>query len=316
MNQNPVPIAVVGVGYFGSLHCDKLAALQNAKLTAVVDLDRQRARETAARFKTAAWSSHRDLIGRVQGAIIATPASTHYSIAADLLSAGMDVFVEKPFTTKLSEAEQLCRLAAERSAILQVGHIERYNPTVAAALQLISAPRYVHFERSGPYPNRSQDTHVVFDIMTHDLDLLLQIAHAPLASCSAVGFSVVTNYLDLVCAQFAFEDGLAAELIASRVGPHKRRAFKVLDADGWLEADLMGGQIKRSPIREGPRSAQTFNVSASDPLLLQDRAFVESLLSRRPPLADGVTGTSVVALAERVVASAQSNASPVILEGR
>ncbi len=307
MNQNPVPIAVVGAGYFGSLHCDKLAALQNAKLTAVVDQDQQRANETAARFKTAAWSSHRDLIGRVQAAIIATPASTHYSIAADLLSAGVDVLVEKPFTTKLSEAEQLCRLAAERSAIVQVGHIERYNPTVAAALQLISAPRYIHLERSGPYSNRSQDTDVVFDTMTHDLDLLLQIAPAPLASCSAVGFSVVSSYLDLVCARIAFEDGLAAELIASRIGPHKSRAFKVLDADGWLEADLMGGQIKRSPIREGPRSAQTFNVSASDPLLEQDRAFIESLVSRRPPLVDGIVGKSVIALAERVVASATSN---------
>lgn len=307
MNQQPVKVAVVGVGYFGSLHCQKLAALPNAQLIAVVDSDQQRAHEAAARFGTTAYSSHRDLIGLVNGAILATPASTHYRIAADLLSAGMDIFVEKPFTINLAEAEHLCRLAAERAAVLQVGHLERYHSTVAAAMHLISAPRYIHLERSGPYPNRSQDTDVVFDVMTHDLDLLLQIARSPVASCSAIGFSVVTNYFDLVSAHLEFEDGFLASLVASRIGPHKRRAFKVLDADGWLEADLMCGQITRSPIQESPCSIQTFNVPASDPLLEQDRAFIESLASRRPPLVDGVAGKSAVALAERVVASAQSN---------
>lgn len=307
MNQQPVRVAVVGVGYFGSLHCQKLAGLPNTKLVAVVDQNQRRANEIAARFGSEALSSHNDLIDRVQGAIVSTPASTHGAIAADLLSGGVDVFIEKPFTTSLSEAERLCRLAAERAAVLQVGHLERYNPAAIAALQMISAPRYIRLERCGPFLNRIQDIDVVFDLMVHDLDLLLQVDKAPVASCSAVGFSIVTKYLDLVCAQILFEDGLAAELMASRVSPDKTRRLRVLDSNGWIDADLAGGQIKRSPILEGQGKPQAFTPPKSDPLLEQDRAFIESIISRRPPLVDGVAGKSVVALAERVRASANAN---------
>lgn len=307
MDDEPIRIAVVGVGYFGSLHCQKLSSFSKVNLVAVVDQNQKRADEIAARFGALAFSSHRDIIGKVQAAIVSSPASTHYSIGTDLLSAGIDVLIEKPLATRLPEAEHLCTLATQHSAILQVGHLERFNPTAVAALKMIHAPRYVRLERCGPYLNRILDIDVVFDLMVHDIDLLLQIANAPIASCSAIGLSVVTKYLDQVCAQIVFEDGITAELIASRISPEKIRRLRVLDADGWIDADLAGGQIKRIPILENQSVLQSSTPPPCDALLEEDRAFIESIITRRKPFVDGMAGKAVVALAERIIASTQGN---------
>jgi predicted dehydrogenase len=297
--NHPVRVAVVGAGYFGSAHCAKFALIPNASLVAIVDSDPKKANETADKFGAHALSSHLDLRGLVDGAIIASPASSHFEIAKDLLNLGVHVLVEKPLSCASAQAEELCRIAKEHSLQIQVGHLERFNPAFVEAQKRILHPVYIRLERCGPFSGRGGDVSVVFDLMTHDLDILMQFARSPVDSISAVGQAVVTKNIDAASVRVSFRDGLVAELFASRTSSRKTRGFVVLDSMGVLEVDLMAGRLRRVSKKE-PSSPEELELPPSDSLLDQDLAFVESIRNNFGPLVSGEDGRRAVALAESI----------------
>lgn len=300
-SKPPIQIAVVGAGYFGSFHCGKIASLDGVRLAAVVDINRDRARRMADQYGALAMDSHRDLSSRVKAAVVAVPTSAHHEVAAELLSSGIELLVEKPLATTLSQAEELCRLAAGNTLRLQVGHLERFNPVFLEASKRVQEPRYVRMERCGPFPGRGGDVDVVLELMTHDLDILLQLARAPVADVAASGWSVITPYLDVATARITFADGLVADLMSSRVSLERIRRFQVLDRLGILEVDLAGGWIRRNSPGAGPGDADKLQFDGGDPLLDQDRSFVEILSNGQQPRVGGEAGKATVALASRIL---------------
>jgi len=300
-SQAPIQIAVVGAGYFGSFHCGKIASLDGVQLAAVVDIDRDRAQRMADQYGTRALGSHQDLLGRVKAAVVAVPTSAHHEVAAELLSSGIELLVEKPLATTLSQAEDLCRLAAGRTLRLQVGHLERFNPVFLEASRRIQEPRYVRMERCGPFPGRGGDVDVVLELMTHDLDILLQLTDSPVADVAAAGWSVITPHLDVATARISFADGLVADLMSSRVSLERIRRFQALDALGVLEVDLAGGWIRRNSFGDEPGGAKKLQLDCGDPLLDQDRSFAEILSNGQQPRVCGEAGKAAVALATRIM---------------
>ena len=303
LDQKPVRVAVVGVGYFGAIHCAKIAGLPGATLEAVVDTDAMRGSEVARRYGTQAFRSHKDLIGKVDAAVVAVPTSAHHAVAADLLAAGLDLLIEKPLAETPDEAAHLCHLAKRNALCLQVGHLERFNPVLMETLRRIQAPKYVRMERTGPFSGRGADVDVVLELMIHDLDILLQLTKSPVKSVAASGQALLSPYLDFTTARVEFEDGLVADLLASRVGPNISRKFFVLDAHGTLEVDLGSRTILRKGyhgecVRE---ENAVYGCTTFDPLMDQDRAFVEVLRNGRKPKVSGDAGMAAVTLASRIL---------------
>lgn len=303
---DPVRMAVIGTGYFGSYHCEKMSVLPGVRLVAVVDLNADKARRAAVRFGAEALTSHLELAGRVDAAVVAVPSQVHHRVAMDLLQAGIDVLVEKPLATNSTAARALCQLADSKAACIQVGHLERFNPILNKAFERLRRPRFVRMERLGPFPGRGLDVDVVLELMTHDLDILLQLTRAELVSVTAAGWRVVTSQLDVVAARLEFDDGLIAELNASRASGRRVRAFSVLDDDGLLEVDLAGRRLRRNSFASGHQQTEEMTLDAGDPLLEQDRAFVDVLTNGRKPLVSGRAGRAAVELAERILTAIES----------
>jgi predicted dehydrogenase len=298
-----VRMAVVGAGYFGSYHCEKMDHLEGVDLVAVVDLDAAQAQRTAARFGIEAMTDCSRLSGRVDAAVVAVPAEKHHAVATALLGDGIDLLIEKPMATSLKDAEELCRLADQRSACLQVGHLERFNPIMPEVLARVDKPGFIRMERLGPCPGRGLETGVVFEVMTHDLDILLQIASGELLSISACGWKVQSSSLDVASARLKFSGGLMAEIYASRVSDRQVREFSVLGGHGLLEVNLAKRSLSHTVFENGKHRCERIDRASADVLLAQDRSFVEVLHNGRKPLVNGLAGRSAVELAEQIMAA-------------
>jgi len=309
LDRDVIKLAVVGAGYFGSFHCQKLAALPEVELSVVVDIDGERARAVGKQYGVEWLQSHLELIGEVDAAVVAVPTSQHYAVSTGLLDAGVSLLVEKPLAATNEQAQELCRLAAEREVALQVGHLERFNPVFVEALKHINQPKKIDMERSGPYPGRGGDVGVVLELMSHDLDILLQLTGSRVRRVTAFGESVCTPFLDRASAEIEFEDGLRASVKASRADSTRARRFRVADADGMLEANLAGSFVERIYSDNGHRSNERRMVARNDPLLDQDMAFVRGLLNGSRPAVGGEAGRAVVALAARIIDSMQNGGS-------
>jgi predicted dehydrogenase len=283
--------------------------LKDVELSAVVDIDEDRARKAGSRFGVDWFRSHHDLRGRVDAAVVAVPTSAHHDVAADLLVDGLNLLVEKPLAKTVEQAENLCRLASDRNLRLLVGHLERFNPVFVEALKQIHEPRKIEMERSGPFPGRGGDVGVVLELMTHDLDILLQMARFPVTSIVAKGKSVFTKHLDQATAQIDFENGFTARLQASRASTERIRRFKVEDADGHLEVDLAGRRMRR--LANGGEANQEVPrvFEQGDPLLEQDRSFVDVLHNGMQPRVSGEAGKAAVILAARILEDIRNGGS-------
>ncbi len=282
-----------------------MAGLEGVELTAVVDIDESRATQSAALYNAKPLTSHRDLIGQVDAAIVAVPTSEHYSVAADLLAGGLNLLVEKPLATSVAQADELCRLAAQQDLCLQVGHLERFNPIYIEATKRINQPKTIKMERSGPFPGRGGDVGVVLELMSHDLDILLQMTTAEIKSVSAAGKSIFSKYLDQASAEIEFEDGLAASLKTSRAADQVTRKFAVEDRDGLLEVDLGRHKLVRT-FSDSSAKEDDLVLRAGDTLLDQDRDFIDVLSNGHKPLVSGEAGRAAVSLAMRILASIQN----------
>ena len=237
-------VAVIGAGYMGKFHAEKLAASQDAELAAVIDADGARAREIGARLGAAHGTDYKAWLGRIDAACIAVPTELHDRVARECLAAGIHVLVEKPLACTLAEADALLAAARAKGLVLQVGHLQRFNPAFGALAGQPGRPLFIDIERLAPFKDRGTDVDVILDLMIHDLDLVLALARAPLAGVSACGFRVLTDAIDIANARIEFEDGCVASLSASRVSQAPVRKLRVFRHDGYVSADLQEQRLR------------------------------------------------------------------------
>ena len=235
---NKPRIAVIGSGYFGSLHARKFSQSPHAELVGVCDPNSDSVGRLAKELGVQAYSDHRDLMGKVDGVSVAVPTRFHYSIGRDFLDSGADVLVEKPMCQSLGEAQDLIDLAEKKKSVLQVGHLERFNPAIGVLREHLKQPRFIECERMAPFKKRGTDVNVVLDMMIHDIDLVLHLADSPIKSIEAVGYPLMSDEEDMAKAWIVFESGCLATITASRVSPKIDRVMKVYQAGSYMTLDL------------------------------------------------------------------------------
>jgi predicted dehydrogenase len=303
--MNRTRIAVIGVGYLGQHHARLLAAMPNVDLVAVVDTDLERGAEIAARCGTVALADAATLVGNVDAAIVATPTTSHVVVSLPFIEAGAAVLVEKPLAASVAEADRLVDVAAGRGTLLATGHTERFNPAVAAALPLISRPRFIEIHRLGTFPDRSLDIDVIFDLMIHDVDVLLAVVGSEVISVEAVGVNVLTPRVDIANARFRFASGCIANVTASRISRDRVRKARFFQHDSYVSIDYAEQEVEayqlvsegggRPAIRGGP-----IEITRDEPLRLELVDFVDAIRMNRPSAVTGDDGRVALALATQV----------------
>jgi len=294
--------AVVGVGYLGQFHAEKLAALKDVALVAVADADASRARRVAAQHGCAAVGDYRELAGRIDLACVAVPTEGHHEVALALLQAGVHVLVEKPIARTLDEADALVAAARKRGVLLAVGHLERYNPAFRALAAALDKPLYIDCERLSGFKQRGIDVDVVLDLMIHDLDLAASLARSEIAQLSACGFHVLTDSIDIASVRIEFASGCVANLSASRVSQSPVRKMRVFQADQYASADLQAGKLRvaRRDARSGSITEDETAFEDRDALRAEIEGFAAAVRGARQPLVTGEEGRRALALALEV----------------
>lgn len=300
-----VRIAVVGVGHLGRHHARILSSLPGARLVAVVDTNRPRAVEVAAQSGTEPLFDARELVGHVDAVTVAVPTQLHRDIALPFLTAGIPVLVEKPMARSLAEADEMIASAEHANVALAVGHTERFNPAVEAARALLVDPRFIEVHRLGTFPDRSLDIDVVFDLMIHDLDVVLSLIQADVESIEAVGVPVLTGRVDIANARIRFANGCIANLTASRISRDRVRKIRFFQPAAYLSIDYAAQKIElwRLVKGDGPMPAiegGELPVANEEPLKRELADFLEAVRTRRPPLVDGRQGRRALELAQRI----------------
>ena len=297
--------AVIGVGSLGQHHARILAAMPHADLIGVVDIKPDRAREVAAQYGTTAYSNASELVGRVDAVSIATPTLSHVVVALPFVESGAAVLVEKPLAATVEDADRLLAAADARGTVLAVGHTERFNPAVAAALPLVSRPKFVEIHRLGTFPERSLDIDVVFDLMIHDLDVLLATVGSEVESVEAVGVNVLTPRVDIANARLRFASGCVANVTASRISRDRVRKARFFQHDAYISIDYAAQELEvyRLAAQNGGRptiQGGRIDVENDEPLRRELDDFICAVRDRRPPVVTGRDGRAALALANRI----------------
>jgi predicted dehydrogenase len=298
-------VAVVGVGHLGQHHARLLADMPDVDLVGVVDTNPGRAREIGAKYGAPAFTSVAEVVGSVDAVSIAVPTIAHVEAALPFIERGVAVMIEKPLAASMAEAERLLAAAERHGSILATGHTERFNPAVVAALPLVSAPRFIEVHRLGTFPERSLDIDVIFDLMIHDLDLLLASVAAEVDSVEAVGVNVLTPRTDIANVRLRFASGCIANLTASRISRDRVRKARFFSRDAYVSIDYAAQEVEvyRLIPQEGGRPAiqgGRLEVANDEPLRLELADFADAVRSGRPAGVTGHDGRAALALATRI----------------
>lgn len=300
----PVRVAVVGVGHLGQHHARLLASLDSVELVGICDTNRARAGEIAAKFGGQIFADSRELLTRVDAVTVAVPTVSHVDVALPFLDAGIATLVEKPIAASVQDADRLVNAAERGGALLATGHTERFNPAVAKALPLISEPRFIEIHRLGTFPERSLDIDVIFDLMIHDLDLLLSVVKSEVTQIEAVGVNVLTPKADIANARLRFASGCIANVTASRISRERVRKARFFQNDAYVSIDYAAQELEvfrlmkdgGRPIIQGGKVA----VDNEEPLRRELEDFVDAVRTRRKPGVTGRDGRDALVLATRV----------------
>jgi predicted dehydrogenase len=310
-----IPIAVIGAGEHGRKHAREFKEVEGAELVGVYDVRPDRRREAAEELGVRGFDSLDKALDAARAVSVVIPTTDHAAVARQAFARGVDVLLEKPITRSVEEAEELIALAAAHGRILQVGHLERFNPGVVAAKALTYQPLFFEIHRLGVFSPRSLDVDVVFDLMIHDLDLVLWLANSPVRDVRAVGLPVLSDKVDIANARVEFENGAVANFTASRVSTEKVRKFRYFQPYEYFSIDFSRRDAMVVKLeRDSPTPRMTFQkleTKPIDPLRAELGAFVESVQTRRPPLVGGEEGKKALALAGWVMECIEEHAALV-----
>jgi len=301
-------VGVIGVGHLGRYHADKYKALPGVDLIGVADISRRRAEAKSAELGVRAFYDHREMIGLVDAVSVVVPTQEHFTVARNFIEAGVHVLVEKPMTRTLEEADTMIALADKHKVVLQVGHVERFNPAITAASAVIGRPLFIEANRINPFPQRGTDVDVVLDLMIHDIDISLMLVREEPESVRAVGVPVVSSKVDIANARLEFPGGCVANLTASRISDKSLRKIRVFQRDAYLSVDYAQRQVNL--IRQVPRDsaglpgvqAEALPIPQADALEEEIKAFVRAVNDNSPPAVTGQDGRRALAVALRIMA--------------
>jgi predicted dehydrogenase len=315
--ENAIRVAVVGCGEFGRNHARVYREMEGVALAGVFDADASRAAAFAKEFGTRPFSSLDALQGEVDAASVAVPTVAHADVGCRLMERGIDVLVEKPMAANLAEADALVNAAHRHSRILQIGHVERFNPAVLAVEPILNRPLFFEVHRLGVFTPRSLDVDVIYDLMIHDLDILLALVGEPVTEVKAVGIPVLTDKVDIAHARLEFAGGAVANVTASRVSTERVRKVRFFQQHEYISLDYARRDAIRVRVnRPGPEPDFAFeklDAPAVEPLRAELEAFLDSVCTRKQPKTDGVSGRASLELAVRVMQSIQKHAERVQL---
>src|SRR6267378_3473311 len=302
-----IRVAVVGSGEFGRNHARVYRELKGAELVGVFDQNQERAAAVAAEFQTEILKSLDVLRGRAAAASVAVPTAAHAEVGCRLLEMGLDVLVEKPIAVNLAEADALLHAAKKNGRILQVGHVERFNPAVIAVEPILNRPLFFEVHRLGVFTPRSLDVEVIYDLMIHDLDILLALVKEPVTEVKAVGIPVLTDKVDIAHARIEFAGGAVANVTASRVSTERVRKMRFFQHHEYISLDYARRDALRVGVKKpGPQPEFGFEKLAApavEPLRAELEAFAAAVRTRFAPKTDGVAGRAALELASRVMQS-------------
>ena len=317
-----IRVAVVGSGEFGRNHVRVYQEMGGVELAGVFDLDAARAAATAQEFSTQAFKGLEELRGAVDAATVAVPTVSHAEVGCQLMEMGIDVLVEKPMASTLAEADALLGAAGRYARILQVGHVERFNPAVLAVEPVVSRPLFFEVHRLGVFTPRSLDVDVIYDLMIHDLDILLALVKEQVTEVKAVGIPVLTDKVDIAHARLEFAGGAVANVTESRVSTERLRKMRFFQKSEYISLDYARRDALRIGVkRPGPQPEFAFEKLAApgvEPLRAELEAFVEAVRTRVAPKTDGAAGRAALELANAVMTSIREHAArvqPVALTG-
>ncbi len=310
-------IAVIGVGHLGKHHVEHLSNIKNVTLAGVYDIDRARAEGISKTFKIDCFNSIQDLLKNVDAVSIVTPTKNHKDVAELCIKAGKHVFIEKPITETVEEADTLIGLSKEHNTIIQVGHIERLNPALLPLEGYELNPKFVEVQRLAPYMIRGSDIPVVLDLMIHDIDLILTLIPSPVKHIESTGVSIMTNSVDIANARITFENGATANLTSSRVAKDRVRKLKIFQEDLYITVDFLIGlteiyramdadqndpnAIMTAPLESNGKHRQIFyekpKIAKTDALKMELINFVKSIKGEESPVVDGPAGRNALKIA-------------------
>jgi DUF1009 family protein/predicted dehydrogenase len=300
-------VGVVGVGYLGRYHAEKYAALPQADLVAVIDIDGERANSVAQTVCTEGFADYRELLGRVDAVSIVTPTREHFRLAREFLTAGVHVLLEKPMTQTLEEADELIALAQQNQCVLQIGHLERFNPAFRAIAPRLRRPMFMEAHRLALFTERGLEVDVILDLMIHDLDIVLQIMQEMPSEIRASGIPVLTPLPDIATVRLEFANGAVANLTASRISTKTLRKLRVFQEDSYIVADYAHKRaytLMKEPEMDSSGfpelSMEELEIEETDALGEEIIAFLDAIRARRPAVVDGVQGRRALALALEV----------------
>ncbi len=307
MGMSEIRAAVVGAGRLGSLHAAKYSALPGVRVTHIVDVDAARAAQLASKFGASPATDYRVLDHEVDVVTIASPGVTHFEIASHLLRSGCDVLLEKPMAATVEDARALTALAEGTDRILQIGHLERFNPVVNRLRTILKRPRFVECHRLAPFTERGTDVDVVLDLMVHDLDVLMSLTGAEATSVEALGVAVLTDQIDVANARIRFSNGMIANVNTSRVAARRERKIRFFQSDAYISVDYEARRIqiyRKSPPPEGTTfptiSAEQIDLGEADPLADEVASFIAAVRARSAPAVTARDGLRVIELIERI----------------
>ncbi len=317
---NPIKVGVVGVGHLGQHHVKHYASIKEADLIGLFDIDPSQAKKVAKQYNSCAFSSLASLLKQVDAVSIVTPTVHHAVIAGECILAGKHIFIEKPITKTLSEADKLLALARKQGALVQVGHIERLNPALRALQPYQIQPKFVEIQRLAPYRTRGTDVPVVLDLMIHDIDIILSLIDSPVKTIRASGLSILTDSVDIAHARIRFENGTVASMVSSRVAKDKVRKVKLFQRGLYATIDLLLGltEIYKivDKVEDHPQALETvpfeYNsrqrhiiydkppIKGGDALEMELKNFIRSVQGKELPIVSGLAGRDALDIALQI----------------
>jgi predicted dehydrogenase len=302
--MEPIRVGVIGVKYLGKFHAEKYARMDGVKLAGVVDIIAERAKSVAERLGTVSYTDYTDLIGKVDAVSVVVPTTLHFPISRDFLENNVDVLIETPVTETLEQADALIKIADSRNRIIQVGHLERFNPAVVAMREVVDRPMFIESHRLHTFKERGTEVDVVLDLMIHDIDIILYFVKSELKSIHAAGVPVISSRVDIANARLVFENGCVANVTASRISIKEMRKIRVFQKDAYVSVDCANHDITiihkdgngfGLPIPG--MSLQQTSFKEADSLESELGAFVQSVRAHEAPLVSGMDGRNALRVA-------------------
>ena len=319
--MSKVRVGVIGVGYLGEFHAEKYSRMDNVQLMGVVDTNSDRAEEIAAKFNTRAFTDYRELFGQTDAVSIVVPTEEHFKVAADCMNHDLDVLIEKPMTATLSQADELIRIAKSNGRVMQIGHLERFNPAVVALDDIVHKPMFIEAHRLGIFKDRSTDVSVVLDLMIHDIDVIMNLVKSEIKSIQAAGAPVVCDHADIANVRLEFESGCVANVTASRISTKNQRKIRLFQKDAYISVDFTTREI--TIIRRDESSVRTVDLipgmdiqqlsfSTADVLENELVSYIQAVTTRRIPVVSGIAGRRALQVALSITNQINTAIQPYI----